>query len=175
MANIIINATSNSYQTGVIITDQTDWAALGGSINDLSSVVINLYGSTLVTAYKVYNLTAGELSSFKSNGEIEIPFSTLAGTTYLDDGWWTIRVTANTLSYLSNYSEFGIWATIQYMVFSDINSLHTPEDIKYEAEKFCIKAMFSLGLEYLDTSNVNQRGDKFRKRLVSLQKMMSSI
>ena len=59
--NIVIYATSNESQDSVIITDQTVWADLGESRNVLTSIVLSLYGESLVAPeraiYTVYVTT----------------------------------------------------------------------------------------------------------------------
>lgn len=175
MSNIVLNATSNAGQTGVILTDQTDWASLGVSRSVLTSITVDLYGASLVTPVSSYTLTAPELATFISDGVIELTFLSLYGAIYVNDGWWSIKTSSNSGAYVSNYSGFGIYASASFAVYSQINSLHVPEDIKYNAEKYCIMAMWLEGLKYLDTTNVNSRGVKFVKRLVSLQKMMLNI
>ena len=80
--NIVIYATSNESQDSVIITDQTVWADLGESRNVLTSIVLSLYGESLVAPEYQYTLSAGELSTFVSTGVVEVPFLSIAGTIY---------------------------------------------------------------------------------------------
>lgn len=175
MAAIVVNITSTVDQTGINITDQTDWTSLGVPRSTLTSLVLTLYETSLVTPVYTYTLSAGELSSFVTDGVVEISFLDATGTIYLDDSWWSGVLSGNTGAYVSNYSGFGIYASITYGVYSQVNSLHTPEDIKFNAEKYAIMVMFLEGLKYLDTTNVNSRGVKFQKRLISLQKMLLNI
>lgn len=175
MSNIVVNTTSNSAQTGIVIVDQTDWASLGVSRSILTSMRIDLYGAFLVTPVSLYTLDAPELASFVDTGTVELSFLKLYGSLYVADGWWTIQTSSNMDTYISNYSEFGVYASISFAVASQINSLHVPENIKYNAEKYCIMAMWLDYLKYLDTTNVNSRRQKFISRLISLQKMMLNI
>jgi len=175
MTAIAIFATSNSKQTGVEITDLTDWTALGVPRSVLTSVSVELYGTSLVTPESTYALTAPELATYVADGFVEILFTSLAGSINVSDGWWTVRVTGNSSAYISNYSGFGIYSDITYGVWSLINSLHTPQEVKYDAESYAIPAIFLKGLGYLDTTNVNSRDVKFQKRLLSLQKMLLNI
>lgn len=175
MANIIIYATSNVAQDGLIIEDKTDWTLLGVSRSVLTSLVLNIYGTSLVTPEYTYTLSAGELSDFVTDGSVEIPFLSSAGIVYIDDAWWSAVLTGNSGAYVSNYSGFGIYASITYAVFNQINGLHVPEEIKFNAEKYATSVFFLEGLGNLDTTNVNSRGIKFQKRLISLQKMLLNI
>ena len=175
MSDLIILVSSNASQTGVVITDETDWGSIGGSRNSLNSVIVNLYGTSLVTPSSSYALTELELDTFITTGSVEVSFLNLAGVLYIADGWWSLNITANSLAYVSNYAGFGIYASITFAVFSQINSLHVPEEVKYTAEKYCIYAMWLEGLKFLDTTNINSRGVKFAKRLLSLQKMLAAV
>lgn len=175
MADIVIYCTSNATQTGVVISDRTDWSSIGGSLASLASITLSLYSTSLVTPTYQYNLTALEVDEYTSNGTIEILFTTIMGASYLTDGWWNGKITANSDAYISNYSGFGIYSSITFAVFNEINGLHVPENIKYVAEKYCTYAMWLEGLKYLDTTNVNSRDIKFNKRLLSLQKMLLKI
>lgn len=175
MAAITIYATSNSKQSGVEITDLTDWTALGVPRSTLTAISVELYGTSLVTPSSTYILTAPEIAAFVDDGFVEISFTSLAGAINVSDGWWTVRVLGNSSDYISNYSGFGIYSDITYGVWSLINSLHTPQNVKYDAEKYAIPAIFLKGLGYLDTTNVNSRDIKFQKRLLSLQKMLLNI
>lgn len=172
MSDLIIHTTANTSQTGVIITDKTDWVSIGTTIDTIENVSVKLYQTSLVTPVKTFALNADQLASFKADGYVEISFLELYSTTYLADDWWTIKITANNGAHESNYSGFGIYADVTYDIFAQINNLHVPEEIKYNAEKFCIPAMWRQGLKFLDTTTVNSREIKFRKRLGSLQKML---
>jgi len=176
MATITIYASSNSNQTGIEITDQTDWAGLGVSRSVLDDITISVYGSSLSTpSYPVYTMTELQEAAFIADGFVEILFTDLVGLININDGWWTIRISANTGTYVSNYSGFGIYADITYAVWSKINGLHVPEEDKFDAQKYCQYAMFLKGLGYLDTTNVSSREIKFNKRLLALQKMILNI
>lgn len=170
--NIVTNATSNSGQTGVIIQDETDWGLIGGSINSLTNIVVSLYGTSLVAPLTSYTLTSTEEQSYVDNGLIDLSFDELNGNAYLDDGWYSVQIETNSGDYISNYSGFGIYAEITFAVFNLINSLHVPENVKYDSERYCVMAMWLEGLKYLDTTNVNSRDIKFKKRLLSLQRML---
>ncbi len=175
MANIVIYATSNSDQTGVVLTDKTDWTALGVPRTTLTIIRLDLFGQSLVTPKYTYTLSSAERLTYVNSGKVEILFLSLSGSINISDGWWSLYVNGNAGAYTSNYSGFGIYADITYAVFSQINSLHTPEETKYNAEKFCRYAIYLKGLGYLDTTNVNSRDIKFTKRLLSLQKMLLPI
>ena len=174
MAQTVIYTTSNSTQDGIIITDQTDWTQLGQTISVLSGISISLYDDTL-SLVTTYSLSNTEETEYNANGTVEIPFINIVNNTFLEDAWWTIQMSSNSGAYISNYSSFGIYADITYIVFSQINNLHVPEDIKFNAEKYCIPAIFLKGLGYLDTTNIVSREVKFNKRLIALQKMTANI
>lgn len=175
MSNILIYATSNVAQDALDITDQTDWASLGVPRSTLSSLVLNLYDTSLVTPEYQYTLSGTELSAFVTDGFVSIPFLSSAGIIYIEDAWWNAVLTGNSGAYVSNYSGFGIYASITYAVFNQINGLHVPEEVKFDAEKYATSVFFLEGLGNLDTTNVNSRGIKFQKRLISLQKMLLNI
>lgn len=174
--NIVINCTSNTRQNGVVISDETYWGSInGGSLSGLTQIIVNLYGASLVTPTYSYQLSSVEEATYIETGTVEISFAELAGSEYIDDGWWSIQITSNSDFYISNYSGFGIYASITFAVYSKINYLHVPEDIKYDAERYCLYVMWLEGLKFLDTTNVNSRQVKFTKRLLSLQKMLLNI
>ena len=175
MANIIIYATSNSDQTGVVVTDKTDWTLLGVPRTTLTTIRLDLFGASLETPEYTYTLTSAERLTYVTDGVVEIPFISLSGAINVADGWWTLYMDGNSGAYVSNYSGFGIYADITFAVFSQINGLHSPEENKYDAEKYCKYAMYLKGLGFLDTTNVNSRDIKFTKRLRSLQKMLLPI
>ena len=176
MATITIFCTSNSAQTGVVINDQTDWTSLGVPRSTLNDITLSVYEDNLVRPeYPVYTLTEDQEATFIADGEVEILFTDLVGAINLNDGWWIIRMSANTGGYVSNYCGFGIYADITYAVWSQINGLHVPEEDKFNSEKYCRYAIFLKGLGYLDTTNVSSREIKFNKRLLALQKMLLKI
>jgi len=177
MANIIILATSNVAQDGLIITDSTDWTSLGVPRGTITSLTVSLYEAMVHTApaYSAYTLSASELLSFVTDGTVEIPFLSLAGVIYLEDSWWEAVASGNSGAYISNYAGFGVYASITYAVFNQVNWIHAPEEIKFNAERYAISVFFLEGLGNLDTTNVNSRDVKFQKRLISLQKMLLNI
>ena len=175
MAQTLIYATSNANQSGVIITDQTDWTTLGVSRSTLSGISISIYAESLVTPEYTYNFTVQNEADYIANGTIELLFSDIVGVVNLQDGWWTIKMSSNSGGYVSNFAGFGIYGDITYAVWSDINGLHSPEEAKYIAERYCLEAIYLKGLGYLDTTNVNSRAIKFQKRLIALQKMLLKI
>lgn len=175
MTAIIVVATTDATQTSLVIEDRTDWTTLGGDISDLTTITVNIFTTSLVTPSYVYELTSDERDYYVLNGTITLTFLTIAGTLYLEDGFYNTQVTANTEDYVSNYYGFGIYVDVTFAVFSEINSVDTPENIKFSAEKYCTYAMFLEGLKYLDTTSVNNRDVKFNKRLIALNKMLLNI
>lgn len=173
--NIVIYATSNADQTGLNITDQTDWTSVGGAITDLTTITINIYGQSLATPEYTYQLSSAERLSYVTNGTIELSFLTIAGVLNLNDAWWSCQITANSENYVSNYSGFGIYGDITFAVFSQVNDLYVPADTKYTAERYCMPAIILKGLGFLDTTNINSRDVKFTKNLLSLQKMLLRV
>lgn len=174
MATITVYATANSLQNGVIITDETDWGQIGGSISGMTNIIVGLYGSSEIPLGE-YELSSEEQSTYISTGSIEVLFQSLVNSDSINDGWWYIKVSSNAGAYVSGYTGFGIYSSITYAVFNQINGLHVPEENKYNIEMYCTMAMWIEGLRYLATSNVNSRGVKFTKRLYQLQKMLLKI
>jgi len=172
---IVIVATTDATQTSLIIEDRTDWTAIGDDISSLTTIDINLYGTSLVTPEYTYTLDSDERDYYVLNGTITLTFLQIAGTLYVADGFYNTNLTANSEDYISNFYGFGIYVDITFAVFNEINSVNTPESIKYNAEKFCTYAMFLEGLKYLDTTTVNNRDIKFNKRLTALNKMLLNI
>jgi len=175
MAAIVITAATDATQTSLVIEDRTDWTSIGDTISSLTSIDVEIYTTSLVTPAYTYSLSSPEVDYYVLNGTITLTFLTIAGQLYLDDGFYNVKLSANTGDYISNNYGFGVYADITYAVFSEINSLDTPESIKFNAEKFCTYAMFLEGLKYLDTTSVNNRDIKFNKRLTALNKMLLNI
>jgi len=174
MAAITVYATANSIQNGIIVTDETNWSQIGGSISDMTDIIISLYGDS-ETSIGQYQLSSDERTTYITTGSIEVLFQSLVGNESINDGWYYIKVTSNSGSFVSGYSGFGIYSSIKYAVFSEIDGLHVPEDNKYNIERYCTMAMWIEGLAFLCTSNINSRGVKFTKRLYQLQKMLLKI
>jgi len=174
MATISVYAAANSIQNGVIITDETDWGQIGGSIAGMANIIVGLYGSS-ETPLGEYELSLEQQTTYIDTGSVEVLFQSLIGTESVNDGWWYVKVTSNSEAYVSGYSGFGIYSSITYAVFDQINSLHVPEENKYNIERYCTIAMWLEGLRFLATSNVNSRAIKFTKRLYQLQKMLLKI
>lgn len=172
MSDITIYAKANGLQTGVVIQDRTDWTSLGDSISSLSNIIVSLYQGNASALVSSYALSAEEETEYITNGEVTLLFTDIVGSEFIEDDWWMVQMTSNSGGYISNFSEFGIYADITHAVFQEINNVKTPENIKYNAEKYCTYAMFLEGLKYLDNSNINTRGVKFVQRLLALQKML---
>lgn len=175
MSDLLIYTTTNTQQTGIVITDKTDWTSLNLSNDSLTSITVSLYQSNLTFPVAQYVLNIQELSSFINSRYVELSFLQIYNTLYVEDGWWTVKITANDNAHESNFSGFGIYADITSAVFAEIDSLHVPEEIKYNAEKYCIIAIYRQGLKFLDTTTVNSREIKYNKRLKALQKMLLKI
>ena len=73
--------------------------------------------------------------------------------------------------YVSNKPGFGSDAYITVIVNENINSLHTPDQNRGNIETLAMQRMFLDGLKYLDTSTVNDRSIKWKKRYNVLSKM----
>lgn len=172
---IVIISQTDSTQTSLTIEDRTDWGAIGDSISSLTSVDINIYSTSLVTPQYTYTLSSSELDYYKLNGTITLTFMQMTGSLYLEDGFYNTQLTANSEDYISNYYGFGIYVDINYAVTNMINSIDSPENIKFDAEKYGINMMFLEGLKYLDTTTINNRDIKFNKRLIALNKTLLNI
>jgi len=175
MSNLVIFASSNATQTGVQINDQTNWVPIDSSRDSLTGLVVSLYSTDSVTPISTYRLTELELNTFIDTGTIEISFLKLNGNLYVEDGWYWVSINGNAGNLISNNSGFGIYAGITGAVFSQVNDLHVPEDIKYNAEKIIMPVLYLEGLKYLDTTSVNSRDTKFNKTLLSIQRMLLRI
>ena len=94
------------------------------------------------------------------------------GSEYLPDGWYDVQLIGNTGDYESNLDGFPTYAHIQSLVYiNNLNNLHTPDEYVGGIEKLALQVMWLKGLEYLDTSTVNDRRIKCIKRLKGLLKL----
>lgn len=101
MAQFKIKCSKNKAQTEVTIkqTDSTD-------LSSVSSMVVSTYSDDLSTADSTYTITASELSSFKSTGEMSISVSDLIEGTIADD-FYTFDISGDSGTYLSNKAGIG--------------------------------------------------------------------
>ena len=172
---IVIVAVTDATQTSLIIEDRTDWTAIGDVPASMLVLDLNIFTTSLVTPTYNYQLTQAERDYFVLNGTITLTFLQMFNTLYLDDAFYNAQLTADSEAYISNFYGFGVYVDTTFAVFNEINSLDTPEKLKFQAEKFCTQAMFLEGLKYLDTTTVNNRDIKFNKRLLALNKMLLNI
>ena len=162
---ITIQTTRNSDSKGITITSES-------YLDAITSVTLNFYVGNTDSVYDSYNLTELEVTSFVTNGTISLSFPTMFGSEYLPDGWYDIQLIGNAGDYESNLDGFPTYAHIQSLVYiNNLNNLHTPDEYVGSIEKLALQVMWLKGLEYLDTSTVNDRRIKCIKRLKGLLKL----
>lgn len=101
-----IKCSKNKAQT-VITVKQTDSVDLSG----VSAIVLNLYSDDLATADGTYSFTATELSTFKSDGEVELAVADVIGADP-DDDFYSVELSGDS-EYLSNKA--GVSITLEAM------------------------------------------------------------
>jgi len=165
---IVITATKNASQTLIVIREESGISRVG-----FTEVVLYLSAENFPLVITDYTLTGPQLSEFITNGSVEVEFLDIFGTINIADDWWTINVHANSDEYLSNPFYFGIYIDAIFSVYSMANNVHVPEILKGKAESLYSLVMFANGLGYLDTSSINDKGVKFKRRLSAIQKILS--
>lgn len=161
-------------QKSITITDSTDWTAVTGTIDSLTSIVLSFYTSSTASADETYTFSAAELSEYTANGTINLTFLEVFGSTYVLDNGYKVQMVGNTDAYASNYAFFGTYYYVKNIIYTKyVNGLATPErDISIMQPihylLVCLK-----GLEELDNTNILSRDIKFTKRLSALTKMVS--
>lgn len=162
---IAIQTTRNSDSKGITIASES-------YLDAITSITLNFYVGNADSVYDSYSLTELEVTSFVTNGTISLSFSAMFGSEYLPDGWYDIQLIGNTGDYESNLDGFPTYAHIQSLVYiNNLNNLHTPDEYVGSIEKLALQIMWLKGLEYLDTSTVNDRRIKCIKRLKGLLKL----
>lgn len=162
-----ITAITNAAQTSVIIQDYT-----GISRTGMTDITLSLTNDAYPELAAEYILDVTEEAAFIEDGLVEIPFTKIFTDASIVDGWWLLQLTATAGDYVSNVYGFTIYIDLNYAVFSLVNSVHVPEANLVRAQSMAFKVMFVIGLRYLDTSYVNDRGVKVLKRINALNKMM---
>lgn len=164
-------------QKSITITDITDWSTITGTIDSLTSIVLNFYTTSTASSIQTYTFTELNLSEYTSNGEITLTFaemfSSVTSAGFIADNWYIVQMTANDGDYISNYEGFGTYVYIKTKTYELINGLRTPEEYRGNIEYIYQIHMYLKGLEYLDTSNTLSRDIKFKKRLSALTKYLS--
>ena len=164
---ITIQTTRDSDSKGIIITSES-------YLDAITSITLNFYVGNTDSVYDSYSLTESEVTSFVSTGTISLTFSTMFGSEYLPDGWYDVQLigVGNTGDYESKLDGFPTYAHIQSLIYvNNLNNLHTPDEYVGSIEKLALQVMWLKGLEYLDTSTVNDRRIKCIKRLKGLLKL----
>ena len=162
---ITIQTTRNTDSKGITITSEN-------YLGEIISITLNFYVGNTDSVYDSYSLTESEVTSFVSNGTISLTFSAMFRSEYLPDGWYDIQLIGNMGDYESNSDGFPTYAHIQNLVYiNNLNNLHTPDEYVGSIEKLALQVMWLKGLEYLDTSTVNDRRIKCIKRLKGLLKL----
>ena len=109
---------------------------------------------------------------FRSVSQSRYTFLQIFGTEYASDNWYIIQLEGSgDDDYTSNYDGFGSDAYITPKVYQNINNLHTPETRKDVVEELLMQVMMLEGMKYLDTSTINSRDNKWKKRFNALVKM----
>jgi len=170
---MIIDVNITTDKKSVIIKDQTDWTEENYALDDLTSIKLYFYTDSLESADDTYQLTSLELSEYTAVGEITLSFETIFGRTYAIDNWYTVKLTGNSDTYESNLTGFGSDVYITYKVFSNINDLRTPEEYRGDIEPLAMQVMFLDTMKYLDTSTINNRSIKWKKRFDILTRLNS--
>ena len=138
-------------------------------LDAITSIVLNVYTTSSTSPADTYTFTAGEVSSFVSNGTITLTFQTMFGTDYVPDNWYDIELVGNDGDYLSNLDGFASYAYLEPVVYiNNLNNLHTPDEYRGSIENIALQIMWLQGLKYLDTSTVNDRRVKSLKRMKAL-------
>ena len=162
---IAIQTTRNSDSKGITITSES-------YLDAITSITLNFYVGNTDSVYDSYSLTELEVTSFVTNGTTSLSFSTMFGSEYLPDGWYDVQLIGNVGDYESNLDGFPTYAHIQSLIYiNNLNNLHTPDEYVGSIEKLALQVMWLKGLEYLDTSTVNDRRIKCIKRLKGLLKL----
>ncbi len=162
---ITIQTTRNTDSKGITITSEN-------YLGEIISITLNFYVGNTDSVYDSYSLTESEVTSFVSNGTISLTFSTMFRSEYLPDGWYDVQLIGNTGDYESNLDGFPTYAHIQSLIYiNNLNNLHTPDEYVGSIERLALQVMWLKGLEYLDTSTVNDRRIKCIKRLKGLLKL----
>lgn len=162
-----ITAATNAAQTSIIIQDYT-----GISRTGMTGIALLLTNDENPELNAEYVLDVTEEAAFVEDGLVEILFTKIFTTASIIDGWWSVQLTATTGDYISNIYGFTIYIDLQFAVFSLVNSVHVPETNKGRVEQLAMQVMFLKGIQYLDTSYINDRGTKILKRQNALNKMM---
>jgi len=165
---IVITATKNASQTAIMVREESGISRAG-----FTNVVLYLVAEDFPLATTIYTLTAAQRSAFISAGQVEIEFLDIFRKVNIADDWWTINVHAASDAYLSNDFYFGVYADTRFSVYSVVNGVHIPETNKGKSEIMYAPVMFINGMGYLDTSSINDRGVKFKKRKAAINKMLS--
>lgn len=162
-----ITATTNAAQTSIIVQDYTGISRVG-----MTDITLSFANDAHPELAAEYILDVTEEATFIEDGLVEIPFTKIFTTSSIVDGWWLLQLTATTGDYISNIYGFTIYIDLNYAVFSLVNSVHVPEANRGRTENLFMMVMFIKGIQYLDTSYVNDRGVKVLKRMNALNKMM---
>lgn len=160
------------------VTRQSDYKSIKiecqDNLDGLTEVIFNFYTTSTVSPVYTYTLTVEELADFIANGEITLTFLQTFGTEYASDNWYIVQLEGSgDDTYTSNYDGFGSDAYITPKVYQNINNLHTPETRKDVIEELLMQVMMLEGMKYLDTSTINSRDNKWKKRFNALVKMNS--
>ena len=162
---IEIRTVRNTDSKGITITSES-------YLDLITSITLNFYTTSADTPLETYDLTAGEVTSFVSNGTISLSFLSMFGSEYISDNWYDVQMIGNAGDYESNLDGFASYAYIEpYVFINNLNNLHPPDEYRGSIENVALQVMWLQGLKYLDTSTVNDRRIKSIKRLKGLIKL----
>lgn len=166
---LVITATANSNQTGVVIREVS-----GVSRVSLSNIILYFYQGADLIAYDNYQLSSGEAAEFIANGVIELLFTDMFGATLgiLDDDWWTVEMRSNSDGYISNQYGFGLFSNIEFQVYSLLNNDDIPDRSKKKSEELRWIGLILDRMKYLDTSSTNDRSIAFLNAKTTLEKLL---
>lgn len=170
---IVIDANISTDYKSLIITDQTDWSTITGTIDSLTSIVLNFYTTTTSAYDYTYTFSSAEVDTYVASEEITITFEDLFDSEYAEDNGYQVQMVANSEDYISNYAFFGSDAYITTKVFENVNNLYTPEPYRNTIEPLALQVIFLSSMKYLDNSTINDRSVKWLKRLNILNRLNS--
>lgn len=163
--SIEIDVNKLSDYSGITLTD------LGNNIGSITDILLNIYTPNNTTPSYTYTFTVGEVAEYITYRTVDLTFIQLMSREYALDNWYDVELIGNSGDYVSNKAGFGSDAYITVLVNENINNVHTPDQNRGNIENLAMQRMFLDGLKYLDTSTINDRSIKWKKRYNVLSKM----
>lgn len=169
--SLIINVVKSTDYKSLTISDATDWTAITGTIDSLTTITLNFYTSSTELSDYTYSLTSLEVDEYVANEKITLTFLNILGREYPLDNWYYVQMSANSGDYISNYSDFLSDIYITNKVYENVNDLYTPEPYKKTIEPLAMQVIFLEGMKYLGLSTLTDRDIKGKKRLNILNRL----